>query len=36
MKYSDNAVKKLDHVVIKTNDADSFIEIYNKIFLKLV
>ena len=32
MKFSDNAVKKLDHVVIKTNDADSFIEIYNKIF----
>ena len=31
-KFSDNAVKKLDHVVIKTNDADSFIEIYNKIF----
>ena len=22
----------MDHVVIKTNDADSFIEIYNKIF----
>ena len=32
MKFSENAVKKLDHVVIKTNDADSFIEIYNKIF----
>ena len=35
-KYTDNIVKKLDHVVIQTNDPDSFIEIYNKIFdLKL-
>ncbi len=32
MKFSDSTVKKLDHVVIKTNDADSFIEIYKKIF----
>ncbi len=32
MKFSDSAVKKLDHVVIKTNDADSFIEIYKKNF----
>ena len=35
-KYTDNIIKKLDHVVIQTNDPDSFIEIYNKIFdLKL-
>ena len=35
-KYTDNIVKKLDHVVIQTNDPDGFIEIYNKIFdLKL-
>ena len=35
-KYTDNIVKKLDHIVIQTNDPDSFIEIYNKIFdLKL-
>ena len=35
-KCTDNIVKKLDHVVIQTNDPDSFIEIYNKIFdLKL-
>ena len=27
-----NFVKKLDHVVIKTNNADSFIDVYNKIF----
>ena len=27
-----NFVKKLDHIVIKTNNADSFIDIYNKIF----
>ena len=32
IKFSDSAVKKLDHIVIKTNDADSFIEIYKKIF----
>ena len=32
MKFSGSAVKKLDHVVIKTNDADSFIRIYKNIF----
>ena len=31
-KLDNNFVKKLDHIVIKTNNADSFIEVYNKIF----
>ena len=31
-KLDNNFVKKLDHIVIKTNNADSFIDVYNKIF----
>ena len=31
-KYSSDSVNKLDHVVINTNDADGFIDIYRDIF----
>ena len=31
-KLDNNFVKKLDHVVIKTNNADSFIDVYNRTF----
>ena len=31
-KLDNNFVKKLDHIVIKTNNADSFIDVYNRTF----